>query len=356
MKTLNLEEIVGMRMLTQDFEEYITLLAQSDSIILITGETGVGKGVLARIIASLSFRNNKPFVDINCGSLAESLLESELFGYKKGAFTSACSDHKGYFEQANTGTIFLDEITETSLNFQTSLLKVFDNGCVRRLGDTKDTPIDVRVIVATNKNLEEEIDNKRFREDLFHRINVFHINIPSLRERISEIPLLAEHYVIHFNKKKNKKITISNGTLAIMMKYEWKGNIRELKNAIEYAHVKTKCSEIRPEHLPVKILNAVNSLTTIPNIDCALHEPNKNELISHKNIPNSSSLSHYDDLFKMNYQDAKKYFEKIYITNLLTQTKGKIKDIAQISGLNRSSLYKIFKNNKLDKNIFKKKN
>lgn len=236
----------------QKIKEIIDQVANTDVTVLIQGESGVGKEVVARSIHLNSFRRNKPFVKVNCAALPSELLESELFGYEKGAFTGAYRQKLGKFELANEGTIFLDEISEMSLSLQGKLLQVLQDREFSRLGGKKDVRVDVRVLVATNKNIEESVKQGRFREDLFYRLNVVNITIPPLRERKEEIPIFVEYFLDKFSKKYNKKINpISDHLMKIFSQYHWPGNIRELENTIQRIVVLGGEKTILDELIPV---------------------------------------------------------------------------------------------------------
>jgi two-component system response regulator AtoC len=218
----------------QRIKEIIDQIANTDVTVLIQGESGVGKEVVARSIHLNSFRRERPFVKVNCAALPPDLLESELFGYEKGAFTGAYRQKQGRFELANGGTIFLDEISEMSLSLQGKLLQVLQDREFSRLGGKKDIRVDVRVLVATNKNIEEGIKNGQFREDLYYRLNVVNINIPPLRERREEIPIFVEYFLDKFSKKYGKEVPLlSNNTTKAFSEHRWVGNVRELENVIQ---------------------------------------------------------------------------------------------------------------------------
>jgi transcriptional regulator with GAF, ATPase, and Fis domain len=207
-----------------------------NATVLLIGETGTGKGVVARAIHSSSARKDRPMITVNCASLPANLIESELFGRERGAFTGADARQMGRFELADGGTIFLDEIGEMPLELQSKLLRVIQDGEFERLGNPRTIKVNVRIIAASNRNLEEEIKNGRFREDLFYRLNVFPITIPPLRQRKEDIPLLVNHFVAKFNKKIGKKIdSVSKDTLNTLQEYHWPGNVRELESVIERA-------------------------------------------------------------------------------------------------------------------------
>jgi two-component system response regulator AtoC len=215
-------------------KEILDQIANTDVTVLIQGESGVGKEVVARSIHLNSFRREKPFVKVNCAALPQELLESELFGYEKGAFTGAYRQKPGKFELANGGTIFLDEISEMSLSLQGKLLQVLQDREFSRLGGKKDIRVDARVLVATNKNIEEGVKNGRFREDLYYRLNVVNITIPPLRERREEIPIFVEYFLEKFTKKYQKKLTpLSDKLIKVFSQHHWLGNVRELENVIQ---------------------------------------------------------------------------------------------------------------------------
>ena len=232
----NFGEIIGQRSAISYVFFRVEQVAPMDTTVLLLGETGTGKGVIARAIHSRSSRKERPMITVNCTSLPTNLIESELFGREKGAFTGAHARQMGRFELANGGTIFLDEIGEMPLELQSKLLRVVQDGEFERLGSPRTIKVDVRIIAASNRNLEEEIKNGRFREDLFYRLNVFPITIPPLRQRTEDIPLLANHFIAKFNKKMGKKIdAVSKDTLNALQGYHWPGNVRELESVIERA-------------------------------------------------------------------------------------------------------------------------
>ena len=225
--------------------------AQYKTTVLILGDSGTGKELIARAIHNEGDRSSMPLVPVNCGGIPETLLESELFGYKKGAFTGADKNKKGLFQEADGGTIFLDEIGELPLALQVKLLRVLQENEVRMIGDSISTQIDVRVIAATAKNLEEDVKKGVFREDLYYRLNVLSIKIPPLRDRAEDIPLLCDHFMERFNRSLNKKIkSIAPAAMAHLLEYAWPGNVRELENAIERALVLAEGDVLLPEHFP----------------------------------------------------------------------------------------------------------
>jgi DNA-binding NtrC family response regulator len=246
------ESMIGQARPMQEIFDLIRAVAPTDSTVLITGETGTGKGLAAKAIHTNSSRREGPFVTVNCGAIPEHLMESELFGYQKGAFTDAKKTKKGRLEMAHGGTLFLDEIGEISMRMQIDLLRVLEDRVFYRVGGTQPIEADFRVIAATNRNLETAIKEGSFREDLFYRLNVISFAMPSLDRRKDDIPLLAEHFLYRFAQETNKTINkISREAMDEMMLYDWPGNIRELENAIERAVVVGKEREIRPEDLPI---------------------------------------------------------------------------------------------------------
>jgi DNA-binding NtrC family response regulator len=246
------ESMIGQSKPMQQIFDLICAVAPTDSTVLITGETGTGKGLAAKAIHTNSSRREGPFVTVNCGAIPEHLMESELFGYQKGAFTDAKKTKKGRLEMAHGGTLFLDEIGEISMRMQIDLLRVLEDRVFYRVGGTQPIEADFRVIAATNRNLEAAIKEGLFREDLFYRLNVISFEMPSLNQRKEDIPLLAEHFLYRFAQETNKTINkISREAMDEMMLYDWPGNIRELENAIERAVVVGRDREILPGDLPI---------------------------------------------------------------------------------------------------------
>ncbi len=232
----SLDHIIGCSAAIERLKETIRTVAPTGSTVVITGESGTGKELVARAIHSCSPRNAEPFVSINCGAFPETLLESELFGYTKGAFTGATQNKRGLFEVANGGTVFLDEISEMSVGMQVKLLRVLQERAVRPLGSSTEVPIDVRVIAATNRNLAEMVSENTFREDLYYRISVIPIQVPPLRERRDDIPLLANAFLKRFTPESGKNIgRIGKDSLSKLTEYAWPGNVRQLENALERA-------------------------------------------------------------------------------------------------------------------------
>ncbi len=245
------ENIISQDHKMLELFKILPTVAQSESSVLIEGESGTGKELIARALHNLSPRKSGPFVSVNCGALPNSLLESELFGYKAGAFTDAKNDKKGRFAIAEKGTLLLDEIGDISSAMQVKLLKVLDKKTYEPLGGTHSFKADVRIVAATNKSLEKQTSQGVFRKDLYYRINVVKITIPPLRERKADIPLLTDHFIDQFNKLRNKNISgISQPALGLLMKHDFPGNIRELENIIEHSFILSPGGVIKPENLP----------------------------------------------------------------------------------------------------------
>jgi DNA-binding NtrC family response regulator len=235
----------------------IATVAPTEATVLILGETGTGKELAARTLWQQSRRANMPFVPVNCGAFAEHLVESELFGHIKGAFTSADRDHKGLFEVANGGTLFLDELGELNKNIQVKLLRFLESGEIRRVGENKSFRTDVRVLCATNKDLRAMIQEDLFREDLFFRINTFEIRLPALRERRQDIPDLAKHLLARTARRPVEQVAnlLAPETIDVLLEHPWRGNVRELANVMEHAYIISGGEVIRPEHLPSNLLS-----------------------------------------------------------------------------------------------------
>ena len=255
-----LKTMIGKSPAMQKVQETLKKVSDSKASILITGESGVGKEVVADAIHNLSSRKNNSFIKVHCAALSETLLESELFGHEKGAFTGAEKLQKGRFELAHGGTIFLDEIGEINQNVQIKILRVLQEKKFERVGGEQTIEVDVRIVAATNKNLEEEVKAGRFREDLYYRLNVIHITVPPLRERKDDIPLLMSAFLKEFNEENGKNITGVDGRAkAAMFKYDWPGNIRELRNCMESAVVMCSGNEITLTDLPPAISQGTSS-------------------------------------------------------------------------------------------------
>jgi two-component system response regulator HydG len=264
------QEIVGQSAPMIRVFEAIQTVGPTDATVLITGESGTGKELCARAIHAASPRHYNPLVVIHCGALTETLLESELFGHEKGAFTGAQYRKKGSFEVAEGGTIFLDEIGDISLKTQTDLLRVLQEREITRVGSTHPIHVDFRCVAATNKNLQQLVDEGHFRPDLFYRLNVFQIQLPPLRDRKGDIPVLVEHFIRKFSASMNKKITrVAPAAMALLDRYQWPGNVRELENAIERAMVVAQEPEIREEDFALRLPVTEPTAKTLEDIEKA---------------------------------------------------------------------------------------
>lgn len=298
-------EIIGQSAAMQKIFQTIDRVAKTDANVLILGENGTGKELIARAIHRNSSRKNENFASVDLGSITETLFESELFGHKKGSFTDAKEDRAGRFEMANHGTLFLDEIGNLSMPLQAKLLTVLQNRKVSRVGSNKDTPIDIRLICATNMPLYEMVKENRFRQDLLYRINTIEIEIPPLRDRFEDIPLLANHFLKHYASKYDKNVTkISEGAMSRMHKHPWPGNIRELQHAIERAIILSGTSVLQPEDFNF--------------------------------TPSSGKEDGQLSLDQYNLEEV----EKLLIRKVLKKYNGNITQAASELGLTRSSLYR----------------
>jgi two-component system response regulator AtoC len=264
-KEYSFENIISKNKQMQKIFEVITKVAQYKSTILITGESGTGKELVARALHYNSDRAQNAFVAVNCGAIPENLLESELFGHAKGAFTDAIRTKKGLFEEADGGTLFLDEIGELPPQLQVKLLRVLQEGEIRRIGESKPIQVDVRIVAATVKDLVKEVNEGRFRDDLFYRLNVLPIHIPPLRERNEDVPLLTAHFIRKYSQAMSKNVIgIDSRALEALMNYKWYGNVRELENTIERAIVLADRENIEIENLPLEIQNFQEEISLEP--------------------------------------------------------------------------------------------
>ncbi len=311
-KQYRFHDLVSKSPKMQKIFELARTVAKSNSNILILGESGTGKELLARAIHNESPRANGPFVAVSCVAIPDTLLESELFGHEKGAFTDAISQKKGKFELAHGGTLFLDEIGDISPKMQLTLLRVLEEKEFTRVGGTKPIKVDVRIIAATNRDLQKAVQEGRFRDDLYYRLNVITIHLPPLRERKEDIPLLVQHFIEKFNLQMGKKVErISDEALRMLMQYDWPGNVRELENTIERAMVITKGKAITPEDIEIPSLQ--------------------------KNFPTEESGKTLEAV------------ERAHILRVLNETDWNIQRSAQILGIDRTTLYNKIKKYNLKK-------
>lgn len=310
-------QMIGNSSAIDQLKQQIKMAAPSAGWVLITGENGTGKELVARAIHLQSTRAEKPFVEVNCAAIPEELIESELFGHEKGAFTGATAARKGKFDQANGGTLFLDEIGDMSLKTQAKILRILQEHKFDRVGGNRTIAVDVRVIAATNKNLQEEIKSGTFREDLFFRLNVLPFQVPPLRERKDDIPRLCKHFLQHFCGKESREIkSISESALEALLDYNWPGNVRELKNLIERLVIMTPGQVIDRSDLPHGI-NQDKQETELQNLETA-------------DLPDS-------------YREAKEVFEKQFLLKKLRKNNWNVSRTAEEIGLERSNLHRKIK-------------
>ena len=304
-----IEGIVGRSEALRQVLSILPRVAQTDSTVLITGESGTGKELIARAIGLASRRAQGPFVSVSCAALPEQLLESELFGHVRGAYTTAVAARKGLIEEANGGTFFLDEIGEAPLPVQVKLLRVLEERCIRRVGDNRTVPVDVRFVAATNRELEEMIKAGTFRQDLYFRLNVVRLRIPPLRERVEDIPLLAAHFITKYNQKMNKGICgMSRDAQALLMAYGWPGNVRELENVIQRSMITAAGEHLEVDDIPAEL---------------------RGETGQHRGPAQSLT-----DLTR----ESAGMIEKKTIMDMLEQNRGNVTKTAQALGVSRATL------------------
>ncbi len=306
-------ELTGKSRFINELKEMISIIAPTNAWILVMGENGTGKELVARSIHRQSKRAKKPFIEVNCAAIPEELIESELFGHEKGAFTGATTMKKGKFDLANEGTIFLDEVADMSLKAQAKILRILQEKKFERVGGAKIIETDVRVLAATNKDLEKEMETERFRQDLFYRLNVIPLYIPPLRERKDDIPVLVSRFLKEFSNKEGVgEKAISDEAMDILLEHNWPGNVRELKNLIERLVILTKADTISAADIPPFIL-------------------------SNRTVVDSAFLS------LSSYRTAKMEFEKRFISRKLEENEGNISRTAESIGLERSNLHRKIK-------------
>ncbi|MCK5399175.1 sigma-54-dependent Fis family transcriptional regulator, partial [bacterium] len=294
---------------------------QKDIPILLQGETGTGKEVFARTIHRNSKRSKGNYISVNCGAIAQELIESELFGYMKGAFTGAYEDKEGIFQAADGGTVFLDEIGDLSMTAQVKLLRFLENSTFMKVGGTKEKKVDIRLIFATNRDLRSLIKEKKFREDLYYRINIFPVFIPSLKERLDDIEILAKKFLA----ESKSGMSLSSDVLKLMKKHNWPGNIRELKHFIERMSIISDSDEITPEDVPADFFNAVMQ----------------------KEYASSEHLGKYMDV----KNKVVRSFDFNYFSNLLDSTGWNINQASRLSGVSRKTIYQKIEDLELKKDL-----
>lgn len=317
----NSNEIIGQSRKMREVFELVGKVSDCDSTILLNGETGTGKGMIARAIHQKSKRRNKPFISINCGAIPENLLESELFGHVRGAFTGATCSKQGKFELADGGTVFLDEIGDMSSDLQVKVLKVLEEGEFEQVGGAKSIHVDVRIIAATHRDLSEEVQKGNFREDLYYRLYVIPLMLPSLRDRKSDIPYLVSHFMELSNQKNGRSVQeVTEDALQRMMNYSWPGNVRELKNMVERMVVLKGNGSITAQDLPVELKSSHR------------FEPSTTIEISDEGICLNSAVTE---------------FEKALILQSLEKTKWVKNKAAKLLHLNRTTLVEKIKRHHL---------
>jgi two-component system, NtrC family, nitrogen regulation response regulator NtrX len=301
-------EILGNSVPMKALRQQIALTAPTNGRVLIYGESGTGKELVARALHASSLRNTMQFVELNCAAIPEELIESELFGHRKGSFTGASEDKVGKFQKADGGTLFLDEVGDMSLKTQSKVLRVLEEQRVERLGSNEPITVDVRVIAATNKKLEDEIGRNAFREDLFYRLNVIPFYVPALRERIEDMPILAAHFLAEFCEaygKKPKEFTAP--AMEVLLSYSWPGNVRELKNLVERLVIMSPAQRIEPHHLPPELFRGASKSPQKP----------------------------YESL-----QEARSAYEREFVLRKLEENRWNMTKAAEALGLERSHLYR----------------
>jgi two-component system response regulator PilR (NtrC family) len=318
-KVHGMGNLIGKSKKMQELYKMIEVVSVTNSTILITGESGTGKELVAKAIHLMSPRAEESFVSVNCGAFTETLLESELFGYMRGAFTGAAANKKGLFEVADKGTIFLDEIGETSPAMQVKLLRVLQERSLRRVGGTEEIPVDVRIIAATNRDLGEMVRENQFREDLFYRISVIPLELPPLRHRRDDIPLLADHFLAKLNASIGRKIDrITDEALKKMEAYDWPGNVRELENAMERAFILETSNELSAQHLPdtVATNSGMRTLTNFPEegIDLEAYVENLQKAFLEEALRRKDGVQvKAAELLRMSYRSFRHYMQKYNI-------------------------------------------
>ena len=329
------ETLVGSTPVMQEVFTTISKLADSDVNVLIQGESGTGKELVARAIHNRSSRRDGPFIALNCGAIPEALIDSELFGHTRGAFTGAVGARLGVFAEANGGTLFLDEIGDIPLAVQLRLLRVLQEGEVRAVGSTGVTNIDVRVVSATHVDLDQSVAAKQFRLDLFYRLNVVNLLLPPLRDRLDDIPLLAVHFLEkHLNRQGREKVSFSIRAVDALCSYDWPGNVRELENAVQRALAMTNTDQIDLPSLPRRVTGGMVALTRgTPPVVANLERASG---------PSFGDLRWADS---HGFSDAKRMalheFERCYLKRLLKKTDGNISEAARIAGIDRSNLKRV---------------
>ena len=314
--------------------------AKANIPILITGESGVGKEVIARAIQGASERSDKPYVTVNCGAIAENLVESILFGHEKGSFTGANSKHLGKFQEANTGTLFLDEVGELPLEMQVKLLRVLQEGEVDPIGSKRTVPVDVRIVSATNRDLAEAVKSGTFREDLYYRLNVFPIQVPPLRERREDIGALSEHFIKRFNAQERLKITgMTSETMELLKNHEWKGNVRQLENTIFRAMILSDGEQLQPHDFP--------QISGLSPAMAPMQDAGSLEALVGSGVVDSQSDA-VNVLDRDGHLRTLEQIERDLIEFAIDNYSGHMSEVARRLGIGRSTLYRKVREHSLD--------
>jgi two-component system nitrogen regulation response regulator GlnG len=337
--------VVGRSDVMQNVFKLIGQVAATDATVLVTGESGTGKELVARSIYSYSRRSDKPFLAINCAAIPDNLLESELFGHEKGAFTGATQQRIGKFEQCDGGTLFLDEIGDMSPATQTKMLRILQSGTFERVGGNETIRVDVRVIAATNKNLEEEVARKQFREDLFYRLNVVRIHMPPLRERRSDVRLLVDYFLRKLAGPGGKPKSIGAATLAALEGHHWPGNVRELENVLRRATVVAKGLAILPADLPLELVAGASPAPSTPRTEGPdLSPPGQGVAALPVAVGGGDLASLAQALFRLARTDGKlkviPAVERVLVIEALRDTRGNQVQAAKLLGITRATLRK----------------
>ena len=319
--------------------------ARANIPILITGESGVGKEVIARAIQSASERSDKPFITVNCGAISESLVESILFGHEKGSFTGANSKHLGKFQEAHTGTLFLDEVGELPLEMQVKLLRVLQEGEVDPIGSKRTVPVDVRIISATNRDLAEAVKDGTFREDLYYRLNVFPIAVPPLRERREDIPALVDHFMRRINAQERMNVTgVTADTLDLLKSHEWKGNVRQLENTVFRAMILSDGNKLRQQDFP-QISGLMPGLSAAPETD---EDPIKSLIPTELREAQQATNTAVSVLDREGHLRTLEDIERDLIEFAINNYSGHMSEVARRLGIGRSTLYRKVREHELD--------
>lgn len=350
------EGIIGQSTTLKEVFRMLVKVAPTESTVLVTGESGTGKELLVRALHANSLRWDKPFVPINCGAIPKDLLESELFGHEKGAFTHAIKTRPGRFEMADSGTIFLDEIGEMDVTLQVKILRVLQEKEIERVGGSGAKKVDVRIIAATNRDLEQEVAAGRFREDLYYRLNVIPLHLPPLRERGSDIMLLVEHFLSDFCRKRGRKLLcMSPDAKKALAAYDWPGNIRELENFMERVSILCEGSVVDVADLPEKIIDAVGDIVCLPEVaepECS-PAPEAAAVSSQQDVagPRFGFIWPTLDILEQKGMDLKAFLDAVeerLLAEALQRADGVKNQAAEILGVKRTTLIEKLKKRNMD--------